>query len=100
MSAAQPLPMSPGAILWVGIDWSRWLGSAGIASQVVSVPTGITELDEEVSGTVTRARVQLDPAAATDGSVTLEVAFSVTTNEAKPQTDTRYFVIRPQHRTV
>lgn len=100
MSAAQPLPMSPGAILWVGLDWVEWLGASTIASLVVTLPAGITKLDQEVVGTVSRARIQLDAAALTDVVQVLDVGFTVTTGDAKPLTDTRWFQIQPTHRVV
>lgn len=92
MSAAQPLPIAPGATLDISWDWSAWLAvDETITSRTVTVGTGMTKVSDSVVTGVVTAMVTAPATSVVALDTQLAARCSITTSAGR--TDSRKFLL-------
>jgi hypothetical protein len=91
-TAAQPLPISPGATLDISWDWTAWLAAAEtIASRTVTADVPLTKNSDAVNGAVVTAFVTVPGLSGIAYGATLVARCSITTSAGR--TDSRRFEV-------
>ena len=91
-SAAQPLPIAPGATLDISWDWSAWLAaSETISARTVTVGTGLTKVSDSAAAGIVTAMVTAPATSVAALGTQLAARCSITTSAGR--TDSRRFLL-------
>lgn len=89
------LPMDPADKKIVTVDYSKWLGTATLASAIWLVPTGLTASNDSTTSTTAVNYFDSDDNNREDE---YEVAVIATTAETPPRDKTQRFILQVEKR--